>query len=116
MNFYSKKNELDDDINEEREKEQKEFIGQLLKEENEDNNELENENIELNHSSNFINKSIRLDKINIKNSSSKPKNDLIEFSQGEENDEEEEDSDLDSIEELFRKSCVGLKELTSEIQ
>lgn len=121
INFFSRKNPLDDDINIERESENKRIIGDLLKEDKgeeaennldkDDDLSEEEENFELNHSSNFVNKSIKLN--NQLKDSYKPKNDLIE-SEGEE--EASEDSDLDSIEELFRKSCMGLKELTSEIQ
>ncbi len=124
INFFARKNDLDEDINLERESDNKKIIGDLLKEENEeqeeeevDHNESsdnEAENVELNHSSNFVNKSIKFNGSRLKTSSNnKPKNDLIEF---EEEEDASEGSDLDSIEELFRKSCVGLKELTSEIE
>jgi len=105
----------------ERESENKKIIRDLLKEENgnevEDNEKSdddEEENVELNASSNFVNKSIKLNSSQFKKrTNSKPKNDLIEFAEDE---QASDDSDLDSIEELFRKSCVGLKELTSEIK
>ena len=120
FNFFNRKNDLDEDINLERERDNKKIIGELLKEDNEeqeegnDENSGEEENVELNHSSNFVNKSIKLNMNQLKKSSdNKSKNGLIEFLEGE---EASEDSDLDSIEELFRKSCMGLKELTSEIQ
>lgn len=117
INFFNRKNDLDEDINLERESENNKIIGELLKEDNGDEEVNENSNledsVELNHSSNFVNKSIKLNGNQLLKCSNDPKNDLIEFSEGE---EASEGSDLDSIEELFRKSCMGLKELTSEIQ
>lgn len=123
INFFNRKNALDDDINLERESENKKIIRDLLKENNGEEAEKDDEkanifsedeeNLELNHSSNFINKSIKLEGNQLKESYNQPKNDLIEFNRDEDASDE---SDLDSIEELFRKSCMGLKELTSEIQ
>jgi len=120
INFFKRKNDLDEDINKERDNENNKIINELLKEEN-GNSEEENvnedlddeeENVELIHSSNFVNKSIKLDGSQIQKIF-KVKNDIIKSAEEE---ELSEDSDLDSIEELFRKSCMGLKELTSEIQ
>lgn len=123
INFFTRKNDLDEDISLERESDNNKIIGDLLKEETEEQEEVNNnedpdneeENVELNHSSNFVNKSIKLNGNQLKTNSNnlKQKNDLIEF---EEDEDASEGSDLDSIEELFRISCMGLKELTSEIQ
>jgi len=115
IKFFSRKNDLDQDINEERENENKKILDNLLREENEQVNESEDDNIELNHSSNFVNKSIKLNDLKKTKNSIKTKREKIE-SDEEIEDIESEESDLDSIEELFRKSCMGLKELTSEIQ
>jgi hypothetical protein len=109
MKFFSRKNELDEDINEERDYENKKFLDELLNEESNNNEQVKNNKSKINDtmesSSKLINKSIKINDKMIRNSDNEEK--LSEYS---------DDSDIDSIEELVRRSYMNLNEITSEIK
>jgi hypothetical protein len=138
-NFFFRKNELDDDINFEKENENKKIIQESLGLEVDGDLLLKNLNTNLNTNKDK-NKTLDKEKfgnkmskefIDVKNKDNYNDIDIDNLKENEEEnmrlkaeiekelkDEEENyiDSDDDSLEELFRKSYANLNELTNEVK
>jgi len=122
-NFFFRKNELDDDINLEKEKENKKIIQESLgleikgdlpysKMGNKKNNK---EIIDVKENENYNEKDI--DFIDLKENEEENMRLKAEIEKELKDEEENDlDSDDDSLEELFRKSYANLNELTNEVK
>lgn len=127
INFFYRKNDLDNEINLEKENESRQMMHEALKankrqgeEENELDHSSDSGSIELKNRTKFIiNKGVKKDKLEKEKKNNQKENENVdnEIIESEAEDyNKSEDSDMDSLEELVRKSYMNLNELTSEIK
>lgn len=122
--FYARKNDLDDDINLEKEQEHIKIIEESLRENDEENYIKENNNniyykeeVDSKKFSNSNKNKINLTNKSINFDEDKNNEEIFEDSDEiKENEDDEDSSGIDSIEDLFRKSYLNLNNLTSEIK